>query len=201
MLRHSVKLFRDWSLSNHQDPWGSGPWRITGDEWVAQVCQCWLGTDQSWPGRYHYAPWYKFKTSIGKVYNNIWYHTRYCISISYLLNILVFSFDNSSDGFGGSLIPDKPHSIANLGGAMRRYYQNGLTRHSRSGGSNVTQIPFNWFGSVAIGREQIVESALVSTYVIKFLIILKWNTEVYQICWQRIVILENPTFEIQDSLH
>ena len=58
---------------------------------------------------------------------------------------------------------------------MRRYYQNGLTRHSRSGGSNVTQIPFNWFGSVAIGREQIVESALVSTstYVIKFLIILK----------------------------
>ena len=54
---------------------------------------------------------------------------------------------------------------------------------------------------MAIGREQIVESALVSTYVIKFLIILKWNTEVYQICWQRIVILENPTFEIQDSLH
>ena len=45
---------------------------------------------------------------------------------------------------------------------MKRYYQNGLSRHSKSGGGNVTQIPFNWFGSVAIGREQIVESPLVS---------------------------------------
>ena len=69
---------------------------------------------------------------------------------------------SSSEGFGGSLGSEKPPSFASLGGAMKRYYQNGLSRHSKSGGGNVTQIPFNWFGSVAIGREQIVESPLVS---------------------------------------
>ena len=69
---------------------------------------------------------------------------------------------SSSDGLGGSLGSEKPPSFASLGGAMKRYYQNGLSRHSKSGGGNVTQIPFNWFGSVAIGREQIVESPLVS---------------------------------------
>lgn len=57
---------------------------------------------------------------------------------------------------------EKHHSMASLGGAMRRYYQSGLNRTSRSSNSNVTQIPFNWFGSVPVGREQIVESALVS---------------------------------------
>ena len=67
---------------------------------------------------------------------------------------------SSSEGFGGSMGSEKP--LASLGGAMKRYYQNGLSRHSKSGGGNVTQIPFNWFGSVAIGREQIVESPLVS---------------------------------------
>ena len=71
------------------------------------------------------------------------------------------NFDSTSDGLNGPGGSEKAHSIASLGGAMRRYYQNGLSRHTRSGGGNVTQIPFNWFGSVAIGREQIVESALL----------------------------------------
>jgi len=56
---------------------------------------------------------------------------------------------------------EKHHSMASLGGAMRRYYQSGLNRTSRAANTNVTQIPFNWFGSVPVGREQIVESALV----------------------------------------
>lgn len=41
---------------------------------------------------------------------------------------------------------------------VKKYYNAGLKRHARTGGS-ITQIPFNWFGSVALGKEQIVESA------------------------------------------
>lgn len=69
-----------------------------------------------------------------------------------------------SSGFMNVLSSDKQFSagggVASLKGAMRRYYQSGLSRHSPSA-SGGTQIPFNWFGSVPIGKEQIVESALV----------------------------------------
>ena len=70
------------------------------------------------------------------------------------------SMDHSSEM--GAIGSDKNYGgVASLKGAMRRYYQSGLSRHSPSA-SGATQIPFNWFGSVPLGREQIVESAFVS---------------------------------------
>jgi hypothetical protein len=72
------------------------------------------------------------------------------------------SFEQGSDG--ASLINSEKNfgsgGVASLKGAVRRYYQSGLSRHSPSA-SGASQIPFNWFGSVPFGREQIVESALV----------------------------------------
>ena len=67
-----------------------------------------------------------------------------------------------SHGIISVLQSDKHHSMASLKGAMRRYYQSGISRHSPSTSSGGAQIPFNWFGSVPLGKEQIVESALVS---------------------------------------
>lgn len=63
--------------------------------------------------------------------------------------------------------PDKLKGGLN---AVKRYYQSGFNRQSRSstdptyiGASRtvVSSIPFNWFGSTLPGREQIVESALL----------------------------------------
>jgi len=53
--------------------------------------------------------------------------------------------------------PGSPEKTSKLS-AVKRYYHAGLNRHARTGG-NASQIPFNWFGSVAVGKEQIVESA------------------------------------------
>ena len=47
-----------------------------------------------------------------------------------------------------------PEKSSKLTGAMKKYYNAGLNRHARTGG-NVSQIPFNWFGSVAFGKEQV----------------------------------------------
>ena len=77
------------------------------------------------------------------------------------------SFENSSTNTSeagsssnsGFSLADKP-GLVSIKGAMRRYYQTGISRHSPSTNGN-TQLPFNWFGSVPVGREQIVESALV----------------------------------------
>ena len=74
------------------------------------------------------------------------------------------SSTNTSDHTGSSSnsgfsLADKP-GLVSIKGAMRRYYQTGISRHSPSTNGN-TQLPFNWFGSVPVGREQIVESALV----------------------------------------
>ena len=75
--------------------------------------------------------------------------------------------DNSADpqhsgtsGVLNVLSSDKHPGMASLKGAMRRYYQSGLSRHTPSA-TGSTQIPFNWFGSVPLGREQIVESAIL----------------------------------------
>ena len=63
--------------------------------------------------------------------------------------------------------PDKLKGGLN---AVKRYYQSGFSRQSRSstdsaymGASRTafSSIPFNWFGSTLVGREQIVESALL----------------------------------------
>ena len=62
--------------------------------------------------------------------------------------------------------PDKLKGGLN---AVKRYYQSGFSRQTRSSDSSysgstrtvVTSIPFNWFGSTLAGREQIVESALL----------------------------------------
>ena len=67
----------------------------------------------------------------------------------------------NSSGVMNVLSSDKHHGMASLKGAMRRYYQSGMNRHAPSA-TGSTKIPFNWFGSVPLGREQIVESAIVS---------------------------------------
>jgi hypothetical protein len=61
---------------------------------------------------------------------------------------LFFPRNDKSCG-GGS-----PEKSLKLSGAVKRYYNAGLNRHARTGGS-VSQIPFNWFGSVAVGKEQV----------------------------------------------
>ncbi len=57
-----------------------------------------------------------------------------------------------------------------LGGAMRRYYQGGINRHTRSAGVGSgmnSRIPLNWFGSVQQGKEQIVESSLMKSMILE----------------------------------
>ena len=58
---------------------------------------------------------------------------------------------------------------------IRRFYQTGLGRHSHtsssgghSGAGQNSTLPFNWFGSVPVGREQIVESALLRQMLTEF---------------------------------
>ena len=67
--------------------------------------------------------------------------------------------ETSASSNSGFTLTDKS-GLVSFKGAMRRYYQTGISRHSPSTNGN-TQLPFNWFGSVPVGREQIVESALV----------------------------------------
>ena len=87
----------------------------------------------------------------------------------------------TSSGVMNILSSDKHHGMASLKGAMRRYYQSGISRHTPSA-TGSTQIPFNWFGSVPLGREQIVESAIVSLIFLSQLVArfsgLHWNQEI-----------------------
>ena len=72
----------------------------------------------------------------------------------------------SSSGFS---LTDKSGIISIKGAMLRRYYQTGLSRHSPSSSSGgATPLPFNWFGSVPVGREQIVESALLRQMLTDF---------------------------------
>ena len=73
---------------------------------------------------------------------------------------------SSSSGFS---LTDKSGIISIKGAMLRRYYQTGLSRHSPSSSSGgATPLPFNWFGSVPVGREQIVESALLRQMLTDF---------------------------------
>jgi len=72
----------------------------------------------------------------------------------------IINIEASSGSSGKNVFTDaaavsaSPEKSSKFTGAVKKYYHAGLNRHARTGG-NVSQIPFNWFGSVAIGKEQV----------------------------------------------
>ena len=79
-------------------------------------------------------------------------------------NIINGGVDVVSTNGWSEAAPGSPEKTSKLS-AVKRYYNAGLNRHARTGGT-ASQIPFNWFGSVAIGKEQIVESAQMRQLVV-----------------------------------
>ena len=83
---------------------------------------------------------------------------------------------NSLSGTPISSFASYPDKLKGGLNAVKKYYQSGFSRQSRCSsdstymGANrnvVTPIPFNWFGPIhtLVGREQIVESALLKTLI------------------------------------
>ena len=67
----------------------------------------------------------------------------------------IINVEAASSVSGKSIVTDaasSPEKSSKFTGAMKKYYNAGLNRHARTGGT-VSQIPFNWFGSVAVGKE------------------------------------------------
>jgi len=95
-----------------------------------------------------------------------------------------------SSPIGPNSTPEKTSRMS----TVKKYYNAGLKRHARTGGS-ITQIPFNWFGSVALGKEPIVESAQMRNLI---------TTHYDEICSKVLKIAHNPVsfknFFIQKAL-
>ena len=70
-------------------------------------------------------------------------------------NIISGGVDTSANGGWTEASPGSPEKSSKLS-AVKRYYNAGLNRHARTGGT-ASPIPFNWFGSVAVGKEQVTK--------------------------------------------